>query len=344
MASSPDVIVIGAGVLGLCVAAELAGRGHAVTVIDPGGVNASAVAAGMIAPAMESLIDGLSEDAAALLTRARDRWPAFAKTNALNLKREGAEWRGPDADEALVRLKALGFKVEATPGGVFTPDDWRIDPIPALTALARTPGVATVRGKVARLTGEARRWRVEAEDGRVWFTPTVVLATGVASAIEGLSASVAALVEAITPIKGQLTVLPGVSTPHVVRSPAVYAAPCDGGVVVGATMQTGERDLTPDPQAAEAHLVSGQAMLGVTATSGVMAGTTRVGVRGASPDGLPIAGATAEPGLHLALAPRRNGWLLGPLIAHVVADGIEGATPLADAAAFDPLRFSPPAG
>lgn len=340
MASSPDVIVIGAGVLGLCVAAELAGRGHAVTVIDPGGVNASAVAAGMIAPAMESLIDGLSEDAAALLTRARDLWPAFAKANALNLKREGAEWRGPDAAEAMARLRALGFKVEATPGGVFTPDDWRIDPTSALIALARTPGVATVRGKVARLAGEARRWRVEAEDGRVWFTPTVVLATGVAAPVEGLPSSVAALVEAITPIKGQLMVLSGVSATHVVRSPEVYVAPCEGGVLVGATMQAGERDLTPDPQAGEALLASGLALLSVTAASGA----TRVGVRGASPDGLPLAGATAEPGLHLALAPRRNGWLLGPLVAHVVADGIEGATPLPDAAAFDPLRFSLPAG
>jgi glycine oxidase len=344
VASSPDVIVIGAGVLGLCVAAELAGRGHAVTVIDPGGVNASAVAAGMIAPAMESLIESLPAETAALLTRARDQWPAFAEAHTLNLKREGAEWRGPDAAEALACLKALSFKAEATQEGVFTPDDWRIDPTSALTALARTPGVATVRGKVARLTGEARRWRVEAEDGRVWFTPTVVLATGVGAVIEGLPGSVAALVEAITPIKGQLTVLPGVSTPHVVRNPVVYAAPCEGGVVVGATMQVGERDLTPDPQAGEAHLASGKAMLGVTTASGVMAGATRVGVRGASPDGLAIAGATAEPGLHLALAPRRNGWLLGPLIAHVVADGIEGATPSFDAAAFDPLRFSPPAG
>jgi glycine oxidase len=340
VASSPDVIVIGAGVLGLCVAAELAGRGHAVTVIDPGGVNASAVAAGMIAPAMESLIESLPAETTAILTRARDLWPVFAQANALTLKREGAEWRGPDVAEALARLKALGFKSEARPDGVFTPEDWRIDAASALTALARTPGVALVRGKVARLAGEARRWRVEAEDGRVWFTPTVVLATGVAAAIEGLPGSVAGAVEAITPIKGQLTVLPGVSTPHVVRSPEVYAAPCDGGVVVGATMQAGERDLTPDPQAGEAHLASGRALLGVSATPGA----TRVGVRGASADGLPVAGPSGEAGLHLALAPRRNGWLLGPLIAHVVADGIEGAAPLPDAAAFDPLRFSHPAG
>ena len=50
--NSQDILVVGAGVLGLCTAAELARRGHAVTVVDPGGLNASAVAAGMIAPAM----------------------------------------------------------------------------------------------------------------------------------------------------------------------------------------------------------------------------------------------------------------------------------------------------
>ena len=45
---SYDVIVIGAGVLGLASAAELSARGLSVIVIDAGGPNASSVAAGMI--------------------------------------------------------------------------------------------------------------------------------------------------------------------------------------------------------------------------------------------------------------------------------------------------------
>jgi len=65
-----------------------------------------------------------------------------------------------------------------------------------------------------------------------------------------------------------------------------------------------------------------------------------VGIRGATTDGLPLAGSSGEPGLHLALAPRRNGWLLGPLVARITADGIEGRPPLVDAAALDPLRFA----
>ena len=69
-------------------------------------------------------------------------------------------------------------------------------------------------------------------------------------------------------------------------------------------------------------------------------GHTRVGVRGATADGLPLAGPAGSAGLHLALAPRRNGWLMGPLVARIVADGIEGRAPIADAAALDPLRFA----
>ena len=335
MASSPDVIVIGAGVLGLCSAAELAARGHAVTVVDPGGANASAVAAGMIAPAMESLLEETTPERAALLRRARDLWPAFAETHGLKVRREGAEWRGDDAPAALDRLKALGFEAEAVTGGMRTLEDWRVDVGPGLAALARVSGVSVVRATVARLSGDTRRWRVEAGDGRVWFTPSLVVATGAAAAIEGLPSAVAERITAIQPIKGQLSYFAGLATPAVIRTSGAYVAPADGGVVIGATMQAGDRDLTPDPDAANDQASRGLGLLGLDHREGVV----RVGIRGATSDGLPLAGPTQAEGLHLALAPRRNGWLLGPLVARVVADGIEGAAPLPDAAALDPARF-----
>ncbi|MDO9587657.1 MAG: FAD-dependent oxidoreductase [Brevundimonas sp.] len=335
MATSPDVIVIGAGVLGLCTAAELAERGHVVTVIDPGVANASSIAAGMIAPALESLLEEVAPARAALLKRARDLWPAFAETHALRLHREGADWRGPDAGAAIARLHALGFDAREAPGGLTTADDWRIEVGPALTALARTPGLTVTRGRVIRLAGDARRWRVEADDGRVWFSASVVLATGVETAIAGLPGPVAAMVGAITPIRGQLSVVAMPAPPRVVRGPGVYVAPCEGGVVIGATMEPGRRDLDPDPAEAARQVAAGLALLGAKGE----AGPARVGVRGATADGLPLAGSSGQPGLHLALAPRRNGWLMGPLAALVVADGIEGRVPLADATALDPLRF-----
>ncbi len=329
------MIVIGAGVLGLCSAAELAARGHSVTVVDPGGANASAVAAGMIAPAMESLLEETTPERAALLRRARDLWPPFAEAHGLSVRREDAEWRGDDAESAIARLKNLGFEAEAVSGGLRTAEDWRVDVAATLAVLKRVPGVSVVQARASRLSGAARRWRVEADDGRVWFTPTVVLATGAATAIEGLPVDVAARVAAVQPIKGQLAYLAGLSTTAVIRTNGAYVAPADGGVVIGATMQAGKRDTDPDVEAARAQTALGLGLLHQTGGEGIV----RVGVRGATPDGLPLAGPVEAEGLHLALAPRRNGWLLGPLVARVVADGIEGVTPLPDAAALDPARF-----
>ncbi len=330
------MIVIGAGVLGLCTAAELAARGHAVTVIDPGRPNASSIAAGMIAPALESLLEDVTADRAALLKRARDLWLAFAETHGLKLLREGADWRGPEPDGAAARLRALGFDAQVNTNGLTTPEDWRMEVAPALKALARTPGLTMVRGQVVRLAGDARRWRVEANDGRVWFTPTVVLATGAGEPIAGLPDPVSAAVSAITPIRGQLTFVAMAAPPRVVRGPGVYAAPCEGGVVIGATMEPGRRDLEPDQVESARQIAAGLALLGVTGEIG----PTRVGIRGATADGLPLAGPSGEPGLHLALAPRRNGWLMGPVVARTTADGIEGRPPMTDAAALDPLRFA----
>lgn len=336
MASSPDVIVIGAGVLGLCTAAELGARGHAVTVVDPGGANASSVAAGMIAPALESLLEEVEPERAALLKRARDLWPDFAETFGLRLHREGAEWRGEDPAAAVRRLRTLGFAATATPDGLTTSEDWRVEVGAAMASLRRAPGVSAIRGRARTVSGEGRRWRVADQDGRVWFASALVLATGAEPAMSGLPPLVTALVEAITPIRGQVTALAGHALPRVVRGEGIYAAPMEGGVLIGATMEPGRRDLAPDLDESERQVAAARALVGLAGE----AGAVRVGVRGATAEGLPLAGPAGEPGLHLALAPRRNGWLLGPLVARTVADGIEGRVPGADAAALDPLRVA----
>ncbi len=175
---------------------------------------------------------------------------------------------------------------------------------------------------------------VTLDDGERLAARQVVVATGVGASING-PLSLEALTGLITPIKGQLAFTPVRLTGHTVRGEAGYVAPAGAGSVIGATMQAGLSNLTVDAAAGEALVRGCLAMIGVDEVSPL---EWRVGVRGASPDGLPMAG-MVEPGLHVALAPRRNGWLLGPLVAQVVADGVEGRTPGAWAATLDPFRF-----
>nr|WP_262422386.1 FAD-dependent oxidoreductase [Brevundimonas denitrificans] len=149
MSSSSEILIIGAGVLGLTTAVELTRRGRRVTVVDPGGDNASSVAAGMIAPAMESALENTTRERAEMLRAARDLWPDFAERQSLMISAEGSEWRGPDAAAVAERLLGTGFAARAENGVVRTPEDWRIEAEPALTALRAAPGVTLVQGRAA---------------------------------------------------------------------------------------------------------------------------------------------------------------------------------------------------
>lgn len=336
---SCDIVVIGAGVLGLSVAAELTARGHDVRVVDPGGQNASSVAAGMIAPAFESLLERLDADRAALLRDAAALWPAFAARSGLSLDTRPAEWRGPDAGEVAEALCRLGFPASAAGDSVSALSDWRIDAQAGLETLREGLGEALVEAEARGVAPTSRGWRVETAAGRI-DTRQLIVATGVAAALPGLPQAVVGMIERIEPIAGQIGRTEGALTDRVVRGVGGYVAPASAGALIGATMVHGSRDTAPDP-AESARLIEVAVRLsGAAAPEGV---EWRGGVRGATVDGLPLAGPVGA-GLHLALAPRRNGWLLGPLVGRIVADGIEGRPRGSYATALDPLRFSLQAG
>ncbi|MFK0299836.1 NAD(P)/FAD-dependent oxidoreductase [Brevundimonas sp. NPDC090276] len=318
--NSQDILVVGAGVLGLCTAAELARRGHRVTVVDPGGLNASAVAAGMIAPAMESAVDDLNAEHAALLRRARDAWGEFAAATGVRLDHGLAEWRGGNVEVLAARLAALGFAHDhdCDAGRLTTNEDWKVEPEQALAALGQ--GVRMLQARATAAGRSGARWRVETTAGLV-EADQVVLATGATEAMAGLPEEAARLLGLITPIRGQIGLVAERMVDHVMRGPGAYVAPMGRSCVIGATMEAGERSLAPDPERCAQMLDAAWAVLGQAPRP--LQIDWRAGVRGATPDGLPMAGAVGE-GLYLAVGPRRNGWLLGPLVASVVADEVEG--------------------
>lgn len=330
-------MIVGAGVLGLCTAFELHRRGRAVLVVDPGEVNASLVAAGMIAPAMESAIDDVPPERAQLFRAGRDLWPGFARAAGIALARRPAEWRGGDVEAMETRLRALGFDARRHSASVTTEEDYQVEPTQALAALRQALGEAVLAGTVTTIVRADGGWRLEIGDQ--WLgAGAVVLATGACDAIAGLPETARRLIEEIQPIRGQIGVTAGHLVDHVVRGPGTYVAPMASGAVIGATMEPGRRDTTPDAEASERLTQAASAALGRSPEPLTI--EWRVGIRGATADGLPLAGAApGEEGLLMALAPRRNGWLLGPLVGAVVADAIEGRTASPHARALDPGRF-----
>lgn len=309
--------MIGAGVLGLCVAAELRARGRGVLVVDPGGPNASSVAAGMIAPAMESLLDPWAADPvgrAAVLREARDLWLGFAERHGIELIRDGVDWIGEDPDGVIARLAVLGFAAGRTERGAHCPEDWRIDPVQALAALGQ--GIERLEGRVAGVRSEREGWKLTLADGVDLTARIVVLASG--TTFPELPGAARRAVDPIQAIGGRLAF----TTRRLVERPARftggYAVPLGEGTVIGATMEAG--GLVGEASGLQETLLKrARAALALAEIGPV---EWRMGVRGATPDGLPLTG-EVMPGLHLALAPRRNGWLLGPAVAAQMVAGIE---------------------
>ncbi|MFZ0800852.1 MAG: FAD-dependent oxidoreductase, partial [Terriglobales bacterium] len=66
------------------------------------------------------------------------------------------------------------------------------------------------------------------------------------------------------------------------------------------------------------------------------------GLRPGTPDDLPILGATGTPGYFVAAGHFRDGILLAPVTAHVMAQVVTGMKPELDLTPFSPARFERP--
>ncbi|MBE7218460.1 MAG: FAD-dependent oxidoreductase [Caulobacteraceae bacterium] len=333
------VAVIGAGALGLLCARRLADDGWRVQVHEaPARPGASAIAAGMLAPASEAVLD--SAGPFPLLLEARDAWTAVAGDDAW-LRRDGALHlpAAEDVGPRLDALRAIGARAERLPspfGGeaVFTPDDWRLVTADALAWLA---GELARRG-VRRLAGPPLA--PEAASPSRLGVDAVVLAAGWGAATW---AALAPEAVRLAPIKGQILRAPGLGPADgpVLRAGGVYLAPDAQGLIVGATMEPGLGDTAVSTAATRALRAAGGRFAPGLADAPVVA---FAGVRATTPDGLPLVGPSGTPGVWWAAGARRNGWLLAPLAAEVLAARLAGRPAGPWAARLDPARFPEGAG
>ena len=333
------MVVVGAGIVGLACAVELAKAGAAVRLIDAAGdapTNASSIAAGMLAPAGEALTEGGGAAGFQLLLDARDRWPAFAESvPGLEIIRCGCDLVTSAEDEAdtLRLLREGGIEFAAMgEGRISLPQDWRIDVEPALAALRRAAdGLGVVRGRGRAGVGTAGRLLIDGEQPRA---PVVVFAAGFESTRLGKAAPELA---ALSPIKGQILHLNGFAPGGALRrGPGGYVVPQAHGARIGGTMEPGLDDTSTDAAVTQRFL----AMVAETRPplSAAIA-TPYAGVRAATPDGCPLVGWSRSPGVLLATGARRNGWLLAPLIGATIAALWKGEDPGHHAPLFHPGRF-----
>jgi glycine oxidase len=329
------VVVAGGGAFGLSSALRLARRGAEVTLCDPArpGDNASGVAAGMLAPAFEALLDPPSRDHFEVLSAARAAWPAFAADLGLQLERDGALWAGLEPEAVEARLTQMGARARrlpaaealaAAPGlrlageAVFTPEDWRLDVSAALLALRGAAAGAGVRF-VAQAVAGFEAGAVRLAGGERIEADRLVVAVGAART------DLAPELTQLLPVKGHiLRMAGGPRQGPVVRAEKIYVRPHPSGAIVGASMELGRSDSDIDP-AIVADLAARAAAL-FPSLAGVQHHVA-TGIRATTADGLPLVGHSARPGVLLAVGARRNGWLLAPAIGEAVAAAAFGEDP-----------------
>lgn len=332
------VTIAGAGVFGLACAIRLAEAGCTVTVCDPGGgPSASAVAAGMIAPVFEAALDVGARPHLDLLMTGRDLWPGLAGRTGVALDRSGALAVGRDAwlAEVATALGGLGLWATEIPAAtaqalapglsaragraLMTREDWRVDPQVALPTLRVAAEALGVVFRTQAVTGQG--------DADI-----LVVATGAAGELAAVAPELAALI----PIKGHIVRFQVPAEGVTIRGEGAYAAPGAGALAVGATMEPGRSDQLVDFAVAAPLLAAGVKLFPRLRDARF---EIAAGVRAATPDGLPMAGWSATPGVILATGARRNGWLLAPLVGQIVAACVTGRDPGPYAARMNPARF-----
>ena len=339
-----SVLIIGAGVAGLGIGWRLVQQGIAVTILERGeaAMGATHAAAGMIAATAEMAVAPKPEIAFA--ARSHALWPGFAAALEaasgvpLDYRRNGALMLEPSRPDTLppgtVWVDGNGARAHAPmladlPGAVWAPDEAQVDSRAlgrALTvAFAAAGGEMRTGTPVTALDAQG----VVTPDGRL-TADAVLVAAG---AWSGLFAGIPMI-----PVKGQMIALMppgGASIPEpVIWGNGVYLVPRADRLLVGATVEQAGFDTTPTPEARDDLRARAQAL--IPGLKDWILAEHWVGLRPASPDGLPLLGRLQD-GVFVAGGQYRNGILFAPAIADHMRDLILGRAPVIPA--FDPQRF-----
>jgi glycine oxidase len=321
-----SILIVGGGIVGLCLAVVARSRGFAVTLIarEASRDTASGVAAGMIAPALEARGEA-DPDTLIRLQAAQAAW--------LDLM---PAWPHP-LQSLLQRQQAVAHSRFIAADGTATDisGDWLVDATATLNALEDGflgQGGVILRGSVSGLTAQS----AILSDGRDVYAAHVVIASGYAS---HAFAHMVPSLSVLTPIKGHLLDLPGfgrLDGEGVVRSVRGYLVNYGASAKFGASMEPGREDLAVDPAVVADLVVRAGEMFPDLSLAGAV---PRTGIRAGTPDNWPLIGRDVASGVWVATGMRRNGFVFAPFAAGVILDLIAGHE-RPDARPYDPQRFA----
>lgn len=348
MSARADVIVVGGGIIGCAVGAELARRGARVRLFEARTIAAGATfaSAGMLAPYTEAHDRGPLFDLTLRSLAMYDDFVARAVEDsglAVDYRRCGSLEVANDERSAEDLRRTAGAALAGELSWLTPNEVLKLEPAlretihgallvaphgyVAVSSLTDALEWAALRHGAEVETGRhvrsiARRGttiEVIADDGVVWTAPYVVLAAGSwAGEIEPLEAAATV----VRPVRGQLLRLAWKGPPlsHVLWGRDCYLVPWqDGTLLVGATVEDAGFDARTTVAGVRDLLTAACEMLPAAGDATFL--EARAGLRPATPDGLPIIGRSARTeGLVYATGHYRNGILLAPLTASVVAD------------------------
>jgi glycine oxidase len=172
-------------------------------------------------------------------------------------------------------------------------------------------------------------------------TKTAFAARNVVNCAGAWAGSISPFALPTRPVKGQMLclVMPfRTLIQHVVRSPQVYLIPrSDGRLLVGATVEEAGFDKRTDPDTIQRLHKTALELVPKLADARIL--EDWAGLRPGTPDALPILGATPIPNYYVASGHFRDGILLAPITAQLMADVIEGRAPGFHLVPFSPSRF-----
>jgi glycine oxidase len=331
---TPDIVVIGAGLIGLAIALELNDRGAQVTVVDRGQslTGASTAAAGMLAAGDPGNPPELRE----LSRLSAERYPAFLRRL-----------------EALSGI-AVPFQTNTTvqyleDGSTLRLAEHSLDPRQLAAALRAAVNATSIRllehRQITGLDQNSDGATIRLSGGTAITGQAVVYAAGawtseVMAALGGDPIS-------ITPCKGQmLRVRLPFPLDEVHRSERIYICPRTRGpqagtVLIGATVENAGFDTSVHAVELDAlRALAAKLIPELASEAEAPMVESWAGLRPATPDKLPILGACSRPGQFIATGHYRNGILHAPGTALVMADLLEGKAPSIEVSALSPLRFA----